>query len=308
MSAISIFCFIVCFTDAKPVALIYEDPAFIAKVQSHLVSDYELIPLTASTSLADIARAEAVVGDVPAALLKDMPALKFWQSVGFVTPLEYRQRPDIAKEYPGLKICRGGGIGAVYARTIAEWILAASLELVFKLGQTTKAMTDCAWSESSPNCPIHSTFGTRPALMNMTLGIVGYGKVGQQVSEISSALFGKVVASDIAATGDAPSPLAWWTTDNNKVLQAADVIVLAFNDHINATVGLISAASFKVMKPGAQLVMFVGSLGVDEKAAYDAVASGALGGIAINQWWERWAWRPPRDSAKYLDSEVRFTQ
>jgi phosphoglycerate dehydrogenase-like enzyme len=87
------------------------------------------------------------------------------------------------------------------------------------------------------------------------------------------------------------------------VLAAADVIVLAFNDHISATVGLISAESFKVMKPGAQLVMFVGSLGVDEKAAYDAVSSGALGGIAINQWWERWAWRPPRDIPRYMDND-----
>jgi phosphoglycerate dehydrogenase-like enzyme len=160
----------------KPAALIFEEPEFIAKVQSHLTSDYELIPLTSNTSAADIARAEAVVGDVPAALLKDMPALKLWQSVGFVTPLEYRKKPNIAKEYPNLKICRGGGIGAVYARTIAEWIVAASLELVFKLRQTSKAMVDCAWSRSSPNCPVHSTFGTRPALMNMTLGIIGYGK------------------------------------------------------------------------------------------------------------------------------------
>ena len=37
-----------------------------------------------------------------------------------------------------------------------------------------------------------------------------------------------------------------------------------------------------------------GSLGVDEQATYEAAASGKLAGVAINQWWERWAWRTPR--------------
>ena len=123
---------------------------------------------------------------------------------------------------------------------------------------------------------------------------------------MSSPIFGSVVASDPTASGEAPPDLSWWTTSNEKVLEAADVVVFAFNDHINATQGLISAKSFEHVKQGALMVLFVGSLGVDEKAAYESVKSGRVGGMAINQWWERWAWRTPRDSPMFFDADWKF--
>lgn len=193
------------------IALVYEDSAFVHSLRARLAADpqsnWSLVELSDSVHLVDV---EAVVGDVPAALLDAMPKLKLWQSVGYVTPVEYRRAPNITTRYPGVQVCRGGStIGSEYARTIAEWIVAASLELVFKLGATSQQMLDCAWEQGSPSCPHHSTFGTRPALANMTLGIVGYGKVGAQVAALSSNLFGSVVASNPNVTGTAPAPLAW---------------------------------------------------------------------------------------------------
>ena len=166
---------------------------------------------------------EAAIGDVPPALFGAMPKLRLHQGVGYVTPMEYKQCHgglgfNVTRRYPKLQICRGGSdIGAAYARTIAEWVLAASLELVFKLGRVTQELKACAWSKASPACPRHSTWGARPSLMNMTLGIVGYGKVGRQVAALAAPLFGQVVASSPNVSGAAPAPLSWWGADNDAV-------------------------------------------------------------------------------------------
>ena len=52
--------------------------------------------------------------------------------------------------------------------------------------------------------------------------------------------------------------------------------------------------------------MFVGSLGVDEEAAFKSVQSGHLAGLAINQWWERWSWRSPRGQPSWFDDNWGF--
>jgi len=279
-------------SEAEHTALIYEAPEFVEQVREHLPRGWRLIELTNDTTKLALSTVEAAIGDVPAALLDSMPSLKLHQGVGFVTPIEFKQCHgglafNVSERYPNLQICRGGSFIADYARTIAEWCIAASLELVFQLGSVTTQMKECAWSESAPSCPRHSTFGTRPALMNMTLGIVGYGHVGKQVAQLGSALFGSVVGSSPGVSGPAPAPLSWWSTNNDDVLRSSDLIVLSFFDHGPDTVGLINSTAFSLMKRGARVVMFVGSLGVDEEAAFKSVQSGHLAGLAINQWWER---------------------
>ena len=89
---------------------------------------------------------------------------------------------------------------------------------------------------------------------------------------------------------------------NDDVLWVADVLVLSFFDHGPQTVGLINRTAFSLMKPGARVVMFVGSLGVDEEAAFEYLENGYLAGMAINQWWERWSWRSPHEQASWFDS------
>ena len=55
----------------------------------------------------------------------------------------------------------------------------------------------------------------------------------------------------------------------------------------------MDGAAFAAMRPGAMVVAFVGDVGIDEGAAYEALRSGHLGGMAVHQWWEQWRWRPP---------------
>lgn len=146
--------------------------------------------------------------------------------------------------------------------------------------------------------------------MNSTLGIVGYGHVGEALATLAAPLFGEIVASTPSATGPAPSPLTWWSQSNDAVLKAADVLVFSFADHINATRGLINRTSYTLVKRGAVAVLFVGGDGVDEQATYDALKDGTLSAAAINQWWSRYSWRSPRPpSAQWLPpSKIDFRQ
>jgi len=287
-------------TSPPHLAVVYERKQWVSQVQEALTSEWDLVPWAPDLNDSVLQRAEAVVGMVPDELLPKLPNLKLFQSQGYVTPLEDRAGSSERVIPTGVHVCRGGmgPAAAQYARTIAEWVLGATLDLMLRLRQTDALMRQCAWSEPTgpppPECPPSSTFSTRPALMNSTLGIVGYGRVGAAVATLAAPLFGRVVASSPTATGPAPAPLTWWSQSNDDVLRSADALVFSFADHINATIGLINRTSYRLVKRGAVAVLFVGGAGVDEDATYDAVADGTLSGVAINQWWSRYSWRSPR--------------
>jgi hypothetical protein len=140
-------------------------------------------------------------------------------------------------------VCRGGGIGAIYARTIAEWIIAATLEVNFKLGKT---------DEDSAAAPTYTN-----DIHHMSM----------------------------------PSHLIQTSFHPNATMP---IQATAFTGGGVGVIMPIQATAYTAMQPGATVIMFVGVQGVDEVAAY--VASGHLGGIAINQWWSRYSWRTPKPS------------
>jgi phosphoglycerate dehydrogenase-like enzyme len=311
------------------VALVWESDEFIANVRAALTTQWTLVSLSESTPPATIAQATATVGEVPLQLLHAMPALRLYQSLGYASPLVDEPTGKPGPLPAGVTFCGGSAPGLAHgSRIMAEWTFAAALGLVFKLGQTDRQMRACAWTDGASNCcPYYSQFGEHRTLSNMTLGIVGYGKIGAELAELAAPAFKGVIAGDpkAATTPLPPAPLKSWSSNNIDVYQQADLIALTFADHSAATAGLVDAQAFAAMRPGTQpslapptpsapicqshttqlitcmcsegagayVVAFVGDVGIDEQAAYDAVHSGHLGGMALHQWWEQWRWRPP---------------
>ncbi len=115
---------------------------------------------------------------------------------------------------------------------------------------------------------------------DLTLGIVGLGRIGKRMAHVSRNVFRRVIAADpYLIDGDFPAFVERATLDD--LFAQADIVSLhtPLNDETRAMVGAKLIAS---MPPGALLVNTSRGAVVDVDAALAAVESGALGGLALD--------------------------
>ncbi len=120
-------------------------------------------------------------------------------------------------------------------------------------------------------------------LSGKTLGLVGFGRIGQLVAERASAFGMRVVAYDKFLPEDAPvvKQLGVKLLEFSDVLQQADYV----SCHVPLlpdTRHLFSSQEFRQMKPGACFLNTSRGEVVDEAALYDALLDGHLSGAAID--------------------------
>ena len=118
-------------------------------------------------------------------------------------------------------------------------------------------------------------------IMGRTLGIVGLGRVGLAVADRARAFEMTLLGSDPLVSADAAAARGVRLVELDELLPAADVVTL----HLPlaaATRGLFDAERLARMKPGALLVNVARGGIVDEAALAKALASGRLGGAAID--------------------------
>lgn len=125
--------------------------------------------------------------------------------------------------------------------------------------------------------------GWRPELYgtgigSSTVGIVGFGLVGQAIARRLLGFGCRIVAFDSRPSGEMPGVEQMAFDD---VLKLSDFVVLGLS-LTQSTTGLIDAAAIGRMKSGALLVNPARGSLVDEAAVADALASGHLGGYAAD--------------------------
>ena len=110
------------------------------------------------------------------------------------------------------------------------------------------------------------------------LGIVGYGRIGQRLAEVTLALGMRVAVADpFAKVMDSRITQAGFA----QVLAASDIVVcLAISDA--STRHLFDAAAFAVIKPGARFINLSRGELVDEAALIAALDSGHISGAAMD--------------------------
>jgi len=126
------------------------------------------------------------------------------------------------------------------------------------------------WDKSADGC--HEVRGK-------TLGIVGYGNIGSQLSVVAEALGMHVIFHDLAdklALSNAKRCLAL-----NDLLEQADFVTLHV-DGRPGNAGLFGAAQIAAMKQGAYLLNLSRGFVIDVDALAAAVKSGRLAGAAID--------------------------
>ncbi len=155
-------------------------------------------------------------------------------------------------------------------RSVAEKTLCEIIALSRRLFDRSRAMHEGRWLKSAAGA--HEIRGR-------TLGIVGYGRIGSQLSVLAEAMGMRVLYHDVVDT--LPLGNATAAASLEEVLERSDIVSL----HVpatGATAGLIGAGEIARMKPGALFINNARGSVVDLDALAGALKGGHLGGAAID--------------------------
>jgi D-3-phosphoglycerate dehydrogenase / 2-oxoglutarate reductase len=155
------------------------------------------------------------------------------------------------------------------SRSVAELTLGEIILLLRRAFEASSQMHRGVWNKSSAGS--HEVRG-------LTLGIVGYGKIGSQVSDLAEAMGMRVIFHDIShvlARGNA-RPVGF-----RELLETSDVITL----HIDGKPqnrDFFGEEEFRQMKDGACLINLSRGFVVDHEALAKHLQSGKLAGAAVD--------------------------
>ncbi|WP_271274077.1 2-hydroxyacid dehydrogenase [Aliamphritea hakodatensis] len=157
-------------------------------------------------------------------------------------------------------------------RSVTQHVMAMMLALHTNLIAYDRAVKQGDWGRSEQFCLLDYPVSE---LAGKTLGLVGYGELGQEVARLAEA-FGMQVIVARRAGQEKPGrlPLA-------EVLMNADVLSLHC-PLTEDTRDLIDAAALATMKPGSFLINTARGGIVNEAALADALRSGHLAGAATD--------------------------
>lgn len=176
---------------------------------------------------------------------------------------------DAAKER-GVTVCNVPDYGT---NAVAQFTFSLLLELCNRVGQHDQLVKEGGWS-----CRPDFSFWVTPQteLAGKTIGIIGYGRIGQAVGKIARAFGMQVLAysrSGIPGQGE------YVALDD--LLAKSDIVTL----HCPLTAEnkeLINEETIRKMKDGAILLNTARGGLVNEQALKDALVSGKLQGAAVD--------------------------
>lgn len=155
-------------------------------------------------------------------------------------------------------------------RSVAELVIGASIILIRKILDKNKAAHEGQWNKDAKG-----SFEIR----GKTLGIIGYGNIGSQVSILAEAMGMKVIFYDTV------TKLPLGNAESRKTLKdvvsKADIITLHIPE-TQQTKNLINKSLLKQFKKGSILINFARGEVVDLDALSVVLTNGHLSGAAID--------------------------
>ena len=127
-------------------------------------------------------------------------------------------------------------------------------------------------------------------LEGKTLGVIGFGKIGQGVASRAQAFNMNVIASDPFLNADVAKQLDVEALELDEMLERADVITF-HTPLTDQTRGMLNAERISSMKDGAMVINCGRGGVIDEAALLEALESGKLLGAGLDVW----SSEPPED-------------
>ena len=162
------------------------------------------------------------------------------------------------------------GIAVSNTRSVVELAIGEIIDLSRRITVKNSRLHRGVWDKSADGA--HEVRGH-------TLGIIGYGNIGTQLSVLAEAMGLNVIFYDAAerlALGNATQ-----MPTMEAVLREADIISVHVDGQESNT-NLIGRTEFELMKPGALFINLSRGHVVDVASLHAALVSGHLGGAAID--------------------------
>ncbi|MCC7041674.1 MAG: hydroxyacid dehydrogenase [Burkholderiales bacterium] len=180
---------------------------------------------------------------------------------------------DVAAcEAKGMRVIPATGANAL---AVAEYVVGVALVLLRGVYASTARVAAGQWPRTA--------LSSGREIAGKTLGLVGFGSIGQLTAQRARALGMSVQACDAMLAADHPAYAenGVTATSLDAVVQTSDVVSLHV-PLVASTRGLFSAARIAAMKPGAVLVNTARGDIVDEVALAQALKEGRIGGAALD--------------------------
>lgn len=155
-------------------------------------------------------------------------------------------------------------------RSVAELVIASSILLIRRVLDKNMAAHQGGWSKDATGS--HE-------LRGKTLGIIGYGNIGAQVSILAEAMGMKVIFYDIETK--LPLGNASDTKSLKDLLSQADVVTLHVPETAQ-TKNLINKTNLKYCKKGAIIINYARGEVMDLEDLKNAIVSGQISGAAVD--------------------------
>src|SRR5262245_46844656 len=183
---------------------------------------------------------------------------------------------------------------------IAEYVIGTMLALTRSFGRLDAKLRrgewESQWAVGVPSPPLW------PELAGRTLGILGYGHIGQALARRARAFEMEVCAIRRQAQGVRPEELVFLggTEQLDEVLHRSDYLAITL-PLSPATRNLIGERELRLMKPSAFLINVARAEIIAQQALYEALVSKRIAGAALDVWY-----RYPNAQGPFLPSDHPF--
>jgi D-3-phosphoglycerate dehydrogenase / 2-oxoglutarate reductase len=155
-------------------------------------------------------------------------------------------------------------------RSVAELVIGLAIMLIRRIPDKNKAAHEGVWMKDAKGSY---------ELRGKTLGIIGYGNIGSQVSVLAEGLGMKVIFYDTETK--LPLGNAEDKKSLKELLKHSDIVTLHVPETAQ-TKNLINKTNLKYFKKGAILINYARGEVVDLEALRKQIVEGGIGGAAID--------------------------
>ena len=236
------------------------------------VKDFQVDVLTELTPDA----LKGVIGDYDALVVRSATKVTS-DIISSATKLKYIGRAGVGLDNVDLEAATQKGIivmntPAGHTTSTAEHAFSMILSLSRNIPQANASMKKGEWKRSK-------FMGVE--LYGKTLGVVGFGRIGSEVSKRAIAFGMKILAFDPFLSKEVAESMGVEVAELAKLLRESDYITV-HTPLTDETRHMISNKEFAMMKKGARLINCARGGIIDEVALVEAVKSGVAAGAALD--------------------------